>query len=330
MIADRQHRSEVQARTGPVRYLRLSLTERCPMRCLYCRPSEGLPQAGETLTPGEIESLVRHLVAAHGLEKVRLTGGEPTERRDLLEIISRLAAIDGLTDLALTTGGLTLVSTAERLARAGLRRVNISLDSLRPDVFRRITGRDALPRVLEGIDAARAAGLEPVRLNTVVLGGLNDAELPDLAAFAAEKGIEIRFIEFMPMGPRAAQWRQWFVPEHRMRAVLDPHVAAWQPMPWDGASARRWRLTLRAGGEAAVGFISAMSHPFCAACGRLRVAADGTLYPCLMDEPAGNVLPALRPALRPRELDGLIEAGLRRKAAVHPAVGPGVMTCIGG
>ncbi len=320
--------ADAQGRT--IAYLRLSLTKGCSMRCTYCRPAfYDAPHDEPVLSPGEIEQLVRHLAARYGLNKVRLTGGDPTARPDLLEIIERLARGPAVAELAMSTNGLTLAKKAAEYRQAGLHRVNVSLDSLDPARFAAITGVDGLPRVLAGIDAAAAAGLR-VKLNTVVLRKENDEELPALLAFAAERGLEIRFIELMPMGPLAAQWSQRYVSVAEMRRRLSPRVTHWHPLPRTSASARREEVMLEDRRTAIVGFITPMSNHFCDRCDRIRIAADGTLYPCLMDEAGPALLPALRPRLDERELDRLLRAGLRGKAAVHPHDAPAVMTSIGG
>jgi cyclic pyranopterin phosphate synthase len=314
-----------------VRYLRLSLTSACPMRCVYCRP-ESLTRDSDAalLRPDEIDAMVRHLVQRHGLTKVRLTGGEPTARGDLLDVIRRLARIDGLAELAMTTNGRTLADDARTLAEAGLVRVNVSLDSLEPRRFRQITGADTLPRVLRGIDAALAAGLSPVKLNTVVLRGVNDHELPELVRFAADKGVEVRFIELMPMGPPAASWQQRFVPADEMRQRLNSAVASWRSLPGGPESSRRYRVTLIDGREVGIGFIAPMSRPFCDSCDRIRIAADGTFYPCLMSGPPGNLLPAIRPMFDAQRFDSLLQGWLQAKLPEHPTCGAAVMTHVGG
>lgn len=312
-------------------YLRLSLTKACSMRCTYCRPEWVRNTRGETLlSVDEIDQLVRHLASRHGLRKVRLTGGDPTSRGELTEIIDRVAAVRGVHDLAMTTNGLTLERRAREYAAAGLRRVNISLDSLHRERFAALTGVDGLPRVLRGIDAAIDAGLWPVRLNTVVVRGHNEQDLPSLVRFAAERELDIRFIELMPMGPLAPRWSDRFVPESRMRIILNSCVVDWAPIEQGHDAARRYRALLDDGREVVVGFITPMSCNFCAACNRVRIAADGALYPCLMDEPVGSILPALRPAFDGDLLDALLLQGLEHKRAEHPHDGHGVMTHIGG
>lgn len=312
-------------------YLRLSLTSACPMRCLYCRPKVMKRAVVQTaMTASTIERVVRHLANRFGLRKVRLTGGEPTARPDLLEIVERLARIDGLKDLAMTTNGLTLARDAQALRQAGLHRVNVSLDSLDPTVFARLTGVDGRDRVIAGLHAARAAGLTPIRLNTVVLANENHRELPDLLHFAAKLGEEIRFIELMPMGPLAGQWADRYVPESQMRRQLEPIITRWEPLEQGADSARRYRVCLDNGLRATVGFITPMSCQFCAACDRLRLTANGDVYPCLMDRPQGNILSAVHPRFDAKELETRLRACLREKAEAHPTSGFTTMTILGG
>jgi cyclic pyranopterin phosphate synthase len=314
-----------------IRYLRLSLTHACAMRCIYCRP-EGYATHRDSneLNPNEIEQLITHLATEHGLRKVRLTGGEPTSRPDLIEIVRRVAAVPGIKDLAMTTNGLTLARQAKDLKSVGLKRVNISIDSLIPARFASITGVDGLTRILAGIEAARSAGLWPVRLNTVVVRGQNEDELPALLEFAAEKDLEIRFIELMPMGPLHEKWSERYVPESDMREILSRAVDVWQPLPTGSDSARRYHAALTSGRQAVVGFITAMSHNFCDQCDRVRIGANGELYPCLMDAPAGNILAAMRPRFDPDLLDEILRNGLTKKAPEHPVRGHAVMIELGG
>ncbi len=314
-----------------VGYLRLSLTAACSMRCTYCRPAvmEETP-ADRVMSPAMIERLVRHLASRWGLKKVRLTGGEPTARADLPEIVRRVASVEGVSDIAMTTNGLTLVRQAKLLHQCGLQRVNISLDSLDPERFHRMTGVNGLTRVLDGIAAAKAVGLLPIRINTVVLAGENDAELGELVEFAAEQDIELRFIELMPMGPLAPQWADRFVSAARMRKLLASTVRAWQPLAQGHDSAQRWRVQLSANRAATIGFITPMSCNFCAACNRLRITAAGEVYPCLMDQPRGNIYAALLDSDNADQLDEQLIDALRHKSAEHPINGFTQMTILGG
>ncbi len=313
-----------------VRYLRLSLTPACHMRCVYCRPDFHTNHAPDMLTPNEIEAVVQHLVTRHGVRKVRLTGGDPTARADLLEIIRRLARLPGVDDLAMTTNGLSLASRAQAYRDAGLDRVNISLDSLDPAQFASMTGVDGLDRVLRGIDAALKAGLTPLKINTVVIRDQNESQLPALVRYAAYKGAAIRFIELMPMGPLGAQWAERYIPAEDMRASLDEVVADWTPTPQGSDSAKVYRAQLRNGAPVDIGFITPMSCNFCSACNRIRIASDGSLYPCLMDRPTASILEAVRPHFDPDAFDDLLRAGLAEKAPEHPSHGFVTMTIIGG
>lgn len=315
-----------------IEYLRLSLTAACQMRCTYCRPDwlRGCDTSGQ-LTAAEIESVVRHLAGRHGVRKVRLTGGDPTARPDLVDIISRLACIDPIEDLAMTTNGLTLARHAADYRRAGLHRVNVSLDSLDPTTFARMTGVNGLGRVLAGIDAAIHAGLNPVKINTVVLAGENDDALPDLVRFAADHAVAIRFIELMPMGPLADHWLDRYVPATRMKALLsDALVSEWRTPPSGPGSARVHRARLDDGRWVDIGFITPMSCDFCADCNRLRLTSDGAIYPCLMDRPRGSIMPAVRPRFDGERFDPILRRALEAKAPRHPARGVAVMTTIGG
>lgn len=314
-----------------IRYLRLSVTPACSMRCVYCRPvGIGHHSLSDLMSPQEIEQVVRHLVESVGLIKVRITGGEPTARGDILQIVRRIAGIRGIQDLAMTTNGLTLQRLAKPLREAGLRRVNISLDSLDPKRFADMTGVDGLERVKQGIDAALQAGFDPVKLNTVVVRGQNDQELPDLMYFAADKGLEIRFIELMPMGPLANRWEQRYVSADEMRRTIAPHVLVSEHLVRDASSARRVRAVLRNGRIVEYGFITPMSCPFCDLCDRIRIAADGSLFPCLMDRPRANLMSAIRPYFDPDAFDAILFDALQSKQEEHPSTGFIPMIQIGG
>jgi len=301
------------------------------MRCTYCRPVGYRPAAkADRLSPAEIASLVEHLARRHGVRKVRLTGGEPTTRPDLIEIIERLASIDALHELAMTTNGLTLERDARSLAAAGLTRVNVSLDALDAQCFTRMTGVQGVDQVIAGIAQAQRVGLTPVRLNTVVVRGGNESQLPGLVRFAADRGCEIRFIELMPMGPLAERWAERYVSERDIWRHLDSVVASTHATPQTSQAARRYAVRLKDGRAVTIGMITAMSACFCDQCDRMRIGADGAVYPCLMDKPAGNLMSALRPVFDPHRLDQLLTEAFACKPAEHPATGPTVMTQMGG
>ena len=318
-----------------VHYLRLSVTGNCSMRCGYCRPEvdANRPEPGR-LDAGGIRFLVRHLHGRFGLRKVRLTGGEPTTRRDLPELVAAVRGA-GVDEVAITTNGLTLPRDARRLADAGLSRANVSLDTLDAGRFEKLTGVDGLGRVLRGIDAARDALPGGVKLNAVVIAGHNDGDdLLALARYAAARGLPLRFIELMPMGPLAGAWAGRYVPASAMKATLRAAGVRLEALPETADAARRFRAVLPAApGEAAgvadLGFITPMSCNFCAGCDRLRVSADGDLHPCLMDDARGNVADAIR-RRDAAEIDRLLAAAFGEKAAEHPAAGPAIMTRMGG
>jgi cyclic pyranopterin phosphate synthase len=295
-----------------VTYLRVSVTERCNLRCFYC-----LPRACTRLEPARALDLdeIAQVVAtgvALGITKVRLTGGEPLLRPGVVELVHRLRALPGLGDLALSTNGILLGEHAAALAAAGLDRVNVSLDSLRPAVFRAVSGRDQLARVTAGIGAARDAGLAPLKLNVVVVRGVNDDELPALVAFAAHHGAQARFIEYMPLGI-GERWDDAYVSRAEILARLRPLLADTMPRQSPGDTASYYPLL--AGGE--VGVISPVSCRFCDRCNRLRLTPDGTLRPCLTSEGEVDVVAALRP--RP-DADALA-AAFRAATAGRPEFG---------
>lgn len=258
--------------------LRISVTDRCNLRCLYCMPEDVVFfDRRELLTYEEIVRFVRLLVPL-GVTKLRLTGGEPLVRRDLHKLIAMLRQIPGITDLSLTTNGILLAEQAERLYQAGLRRLNISLDTLRPEVFRQLTRRDGLERVLEGIRVARQLGFHPIKLNAVSIRGITEAEVVPLARFARENALELRFIEYMPIGADTWERRKVYFAQEILQQ-LDAAFGPLRPIPAaDGtAPAEEWEYP--DGGR--VGIIASISRPFCHHCNRLRLTADGKLRYCL-------------------------------------------------
>lgn len=256
-------------------YLRISLTDFCNLRCVYCMPPEGVQRREhhEILSFEEIEEIAREAVSM-GVRKIRLTGGEPLVRRGMLSLCRALRRIPALRELTLTTNGLLLPEMAAELKAAGVDRVNVSLDTLVPEKFCYITRGGSLERALAGIQAAKRAGLTPLKLNCVLIGGFNDGEIPALAALTEEEPIEVRFIELMPIGRAAA-----FAPEAYLpcETVLE-RLPRLEPAGPDGGPAERFRLPGAAG---TVGLIRPLSRCFCARCNRIRLTADGCLKPCL-------------------------------------------------
>ncbi|MFI5396406.1 MAG: GTP 3',8-cyclase MoaA [Candidatus Binatia bacterium] len=301
MTSDGMTQSVLRDRYGRiVTYLRVSITDRCNLRCFYCLPRDcGLSRATEQLSFDELAAVVSAGVSL-GINKIRITGGEPLVRPGVVEFVRTLRSLPGITDLALSTNGTLLSEYAMALKAAGLMRINISLDSVRPTVFRAISGRNDLDRVCAGIAAARAAGLHPIKLNVVVMRGVNDDELPAILEFAAEQGAQVRFIEYMPLGV-GQRWESSYVSRAEILERIRPHLMAEEPprrQPGDTAT----YYVLGTGGD--VGIISPVSCRFCDLCNRLRLTADGKLRPCLTLE--GEV--DLHHALRPRvSRDALVE-----------------------
>jgi cyclic pyranopterin phosphate synthase len=296
-----------------IRYLRISLTPHCNFRCSYCQPNgpEFEQNGTPLLSPNEVERIAA-VFARLGVRKIRLTGGEPTLRPDLPEIVGRLAAIPGIDDLSLSTHGLFLEQVAKSLADAGLGRVNISLDSLRPDRFTRLAGREGLDRVLAGIRAAREFGLSPLKLNMVPLRGINDGEIGDFLEFAAEMGAVLRFIELMPLGVAEELFAERHLDGDELMRLLAPH-GEWIPEERNGSSGPA-RCFRRAADGLEIGLINPLATNFCEGCNRVRITATGELRNCLFG--AGNV--PLRPALAGQEWERGLEALLRETIALKP------------
>ena len=281
-----------------INYLRIAVTDRCNLRCVYCLPQSGVhwQPLQDQLTVDEIVQ-VATTAAQLGVERIRLTGGEPLVHPHIVEIVAHLATIPGIQEVSLTTNGMLLERLASPLANAGLKRVNVSLDTLDADKFTRITRGGNIDRVWRGIAAAEAAQLAPLKLNTVVVKGLNSDELPALARLTIDRPWHIRFIELMPIG-NAQDWGDGFpklpdryLPVKDIRACLDAYELRPELPPQGNGPARTFRIP---GAQGTVGFISPVGEHFCQACNRLRLTADGFLRPCLLKEGEINVREALR------------------------------------
>jgi cyclic pyranopterin phosphate synthase len=290
----------------PLRNLRISVTDRCNLRCHYCMPEADyvwLPR--EDVLSFEEIGHVADLVAEHGVDRVRLTGGEPLLRRNLPDLVSALAGRPWLRDFALTTNGVLLADVAADLKRAGLHRLTVSLDTLRRDRFRQLTRMDALPDVLEGLDAARRAGFTGIKLDAVITRGDNEDEIGDLVAFARDLDAEIRFIEYMDVGG-ATNWRPNAVYSRReMVAAIEARYGRIQPID-EGSSAPAARFRLPDG--TVVGIISSTTQPFCRTCDRARLTADGVLLLCLYAQHGTDLRRPLRAGASPDTLRRLIRA----------------------
>jgi cyclic pyranopterin phosphate synthase len=315
--------------------LRVSVTDRCNFRCQYCMPAEGLPWLDRSalLTYEEIERLVR-VLAGMGVHDVRLTGGEPLARRELWRLVEGLSALEDVHDLSLTTNGYLLERQVEDLVRAGLRRVNVSLDALAPDRFFELTRRDALDRVLAGLHAAeRHPELRPIKVNVVAIRGFTEGEVLAFADFARRNPYEVRFIEFMPLDADRAWDRSKVLPNAEVRAIIEERYAL-EPLGRErSGTARRWRF---ADGKGEIGFISPVSEPFCGDCNRIRITAEGRLRTCLFSMGETDLRTPLRDGSSDEELEQIVRDAVWRKELKHHVNEPGfvqpvrTMSAIGG
>lgn len=301
------------------RDLRISVTDRCNYRCTYCMPDEGmrwLPRA-ELLTFEEITRVAALVVRDLGIESIRLTGGEPTLRAHLPLLVGQLAELcaphGAPVDLALTTNGSTLVQQAAALRQAGLARINVSLDTLRPDRFAELTRRDDLDAVLAGIDAAVVAGFDRVKVNAVVMAGVNDDEVVDLAAFGRDRGVEVRFIEFMPLDGDDAWRREQVV----ARDEIVARVAAVFPCDPEGRGDAPAERFVYRDGAGAFGVIPSVTAPFCDRCDRVRLSAEGGLRNCLFAHDEVDLRGPLRSGAGDADLEALVRGCVSDKWAGH-------------
>ncbi|MFH1137212.1 MAG: GTP 3',8-cyclase MoaA [Pseudomonadota bacterium] len=318
-----------------ISYLRLSLTDRCNLRCRYCMPEQGVKKLGhdEILSYEEFLTAAR-AAAAEGMTKIRLTGGEPLVRKGILEFIEKLAAIPGIMDLRLTTNGVLLGPMARDLLRAGIKRVNVSLDSLDPRTFEYISGRNEFNRVWAGLEKALEAGFDLIKVNCVPIRGINDHEIEAFARLSLEKPIEVRFIEFMPLGRHCFWSPDRITPTAEIKKRLaamgeltpEPHRASEGP-------ANVFRLPQAQG---SVGFISPMTDHFCGTCNRLRLTADGKLRLCLLSELEMDLKPLLRSGAGLEEISAFLRDAVKLKPGAHllseelPVVSGREMNLIGG
>jgi cyclic pyranopterin phosphate synthase len=306
----------------PIGDVRISVTDRCNFRCQYCMPAEGLPwlQRDALLTYEEIERLVR-LLASMGVHDVRLTGGEPLVRRELWRLVEALSAIEDVHDLSLTTNGYLLERQVEDLVAAGLRRVNVSLDSLAPDRFFQLTRRDALHQVLGGLEAAqRHPELRPIKVNVVALKDFTEDEVLRFAEFARQHPYEVRFIEFMPLDADHAWTRDKVLPNADIVAMIDA-VYPLEPVGRERhGTARRYRF---ADGNGEMGFISPVTQPFCGDCNRIRLTAEGELRTCLFSMTETDLREPLRSGASDEGLERIIRDAVWRKELKHHVNDPG-------
>ena len=300
----------------PINYLRISVTDRCNLRCLYCMPAEGcqLLPSQEILTYEEIYTVVK-AAAELGINKIRVTGGEPLVRLDLPKLIRMLSQIDGIDDISLTTNGLLLSRSAAELKAAGLRRVNVSLDTLKPEIFK-LTSRTNydLADILKGIEAAKSVGLEPVKLNMVVMSGINDDELLEFAAKTIDQEWHVRFIECMPVNGDSRNSSQ-FISVSQMRKRMEQMGELEPCLPSVGNGPAKYFHFPQAKGT--IGFITPVSEHFCFQCNRLRLTSDGKLRPCLLLPNEIDLKQPLRSGISSAGLRQLIEETAFTKPLCH-------------
>jgi cyclic pyranopterin phosphate synthase len=298
--------------------LRISVTDRCNFRCTYCMPAEGLPwlPREQTLSVDEIERLASIFVR-NGVSELKVTGGEPTTRNDLVEIVARLRGIGAKTreaiDISITTNGQRLAVLAEPLKKAGLDRATVSCDSLLRHRFAEMTRRDALDDVRAGLEAAAAAGLQPIKVNCVVIAGTNDDEVVDFARLARETSYDVRFIEYMPLDAEQRWEQEKVVPSRDLEAL----IAATFPLVTSDEHGPARRFTFADGAPGSVGFISSVSEPFCASCDRVRITADGHLRTCLFAIDETDLRTPMRAGATDDELERLIRDAVTSKWAGH-------------
>lgn len=296
-------------------YLRISVTDRCNLRCIYCMPSKGVMpiKHKDILSYEEIVRIVR-IAAPMGIRKVRITGGEPLARKNITHLISSLNAINGIENISLTTNGVLLEKYADEIARAGLDRVNVSLDSLSPDRYKEITRGGSLDVVLRGIEKAENAGLKPVKINMVPIRGFNVDEIEEFATITLEKSYQVRFIEFMPIGARQMWSHDKYIPLNEIKSIVEKVGSLTPVKVRKSGPARYFRFEGAAG---VVGFINAVTHQFCEECNRLRLTADGKLRPCLFSETEVDLKTPIRNGTSDVEIEGLIRYAIEVKPEKH-------------
>lgn len=295
-------------------YMRVSITDRCNLRCIYCMPADGIEAMvhKEILRYEEILRVMR-IAAGLGVRKVRITGGEPLARKNVQYLIREAALIEGIEELTLTTNGLLLEKYAIELAENGLDRVNVSLDSLKPDRYREITRGGNLEDVLRGIEAAYRAGLVPVKINMVPIRGVNDDEILDFARTTIDTPYHVRFIELMPIGDRTLSGEKQYIPTDDIKAIVG-QLGELSPVRRRTGPAKYYRLP---GAEGVVGFISAMTHHFCTDCNRLRMTADGKLRPCLFSGTEIDLKTPMRRGAPDSEIERLLRLAVEVKPEGH-------------
>ena len=310
-----------------INYLRLSVTDRCNLRCTYCMPEEGIQFVphSDILTYEEMLHVVG-LSVRSGIRKVRLTGGEPLVRKGFIGFLERLCNLEGLDEVTLTTNGVLLKEFAASIRACGICRINVSLDTLKSERFFQITGRDSFHSVWEGIQEAECLGFRPIKINVVAMKGINDDEIIDFARLTLERPYHVRFIEYMPVGENNCWSREKFISTEQIRNLMKPlgTLRPIEPTPFDGP-AERYVLD---GSKGEIGFIGALSNHFCTVCNRLRLTAEGHLRSCLFSEQEIDIKRPLRNGKDDKYLLELINLAIASKPKEHGPLGQGPRKCV--
>ena len=310
-LEDNQHRR--------IDYLRISITDRCNLRCRYCMPEHGIPllSHNQILTYEEIIKIVKIFVN-NGIKKIRITGGEPLVRKNIENLIAKISSIEGVKDLGLTTNGVLLKELSKKIYDAGLNRINISLDSLHPGVFESITRRPYFYKVWDGIMEAIKTGFDPIKINVVVIRGVNDTEIPNFLRLAMDFPLVVRFIEYMPIGENNDWSYEKVMPVKEIKNIIENYVRLEPLQPNEyGGPAQRFAIYPSKG---EIGFISPVSEHFCDRCNRLRLTADGKIRTCLFSDDEIDLKPALKDENPEKSLLNLLKQALQRKPPHHNIV----------
>lgn len=311
-----------------INYLRISITDRCNLRCIYCMPPEGVPALAheDILSYEEIVRIVT-MAAGEGIRKVRITGGEPLVRKGVVGLIGLLSQVREIEDLSITTNGILLAEYAQPLFDAGLMRVNVSMDSLKPRLFKDITRGGDLSLVLKGIEKAALIGLKPIKINVVAMKGFNDSEVIDFVRLTLDHDYHIRFIEFMPVGSNNGWHHDNYLSCIRIQQMIEEHYHLQRIEKEEGGTQGPADLFRIEGAQGVIGFINAISNHFCSSCNRLRLTADGKLRPCLFSETEIDTRNVLRTGGSDDDLRALLHAALSAKPKKHGLFEPAFRKC---
>ena len=312
-----------------INYLRISITDRCNLRCIYCMPKEGISLIGHDDILSYEELLrIACIAVKKGITKIRITGGEPLARKGVVQFVSALSGIQGIQDLSMTTNGILLAPAAQPLRSAGLTRLNISLDSLNPDKYTMITRGGDINQIIAGIKSAQEAGFSPIKINVVVIRGINDDEITSFAKLSMEKNLQVRFIEYMPVGMENGWEKERFVSSDEIRQRIKT-IGPLLELPSDNGSGPAQMYTIE-GAQGRLGFISALSDHFCATCNRLRLTPDGKLRTCLFSDAEVDLKTKLRQGCSDDALADIINEAILSKPRKHHATEQVFKKCIRG